>query len=339
MEVITSYLENLFLNLPRTPEVLRAKEELAHMMEDKYNELIAENKKPNEAIGIVISEFGDLEELADELGIGAIYGGPKQAAPFSVDETKENNRRVVNLNTAEKYLSYTRSVSKWIAAGVMLCICSPVFLLICAGIDGQFKRLSDFTIIAAGVVPLLLMIAVAVFLFIYFGSKLEQFEFLKKEPFVLTPDAEHKIQQTETEIRPKSITGIAAGVVLCIISVIPTLIASGSSWGNAYAVFSVVYLLLLISIAVACFIICGMPLECIKILLQKEEYEASRKKGRKIIDSVAGIYWLLVTAVYLFWSFTSTNWEHTWIIWPIAGVVFGAIAVLCQAIEKWRSVE
>ena len=306
MEVITSYLENLFLNLPRTPEVLRAKEELAHMMEDKYNELIAENKKPNEAIGIVISEFGDLEELADELGIGAIYGGPKQAAPFSVDETKENNRRVVNLNTAEKYLSYTRSVSKWIAAGV---------------------------------VPLLLMIAVAVFLFIYFGSKLEQFEFLKKEPFVLTPDAEHKIQQTETEIRPKSITGIAAGVVLCIISVIPTLIASGSSWGNAYAVFSVVYLLLLISIAVACFIICGMPLECIKILLQKEEYEASRKKSRKIIDSVAGIYWLLVTAVYLFWSFTSTNWEHTWIIWPIAGVVFGAIAVLCQAIEKWRSVE
>ena len=37
------------------------------MMEDKYNELIAEGKMDNEATGIVISEFGNLEELAEEL--------------------------------------------------------------------------------------------------------------------------------------------------------------------------------------------------------------------------------------------------------------------------------
>ena len=42
MEVILSYLENMFLNMPKTPEVLRAKEELASMMDDKYNELLAE---------------------------------------------------------------------------------------------------------------------------------------------------------------------------------------------------------------------------------------------------------------------------------------------------------
>ena len=35
MEVILSYLENMFLNMPKTPEVLRAKEELASMMEGK----------------------------------------------------------------------------------------------------------------------------------------------------------------------------------------------------------------------------------------------------------------------------------------------------------------
>lgn len=49
MEVILSYLENMFLNMPHTPEVLRAKEELAGMMEDKYSELLAEGKKENEA--------------------------------------------------------------------------------------------------------------------------------------------------------------------------------------------------------------------------------------------------------------------------------------------------
>ena len=48
---------------------MRAKMELGQMMEDKYNELIAEGKMDNEATGIVISEFGNLEELAEELGI------------------------------------------------------------------------------------------------------------------------------------------------------------------------------------------------------------------------------------------------------------------------------
>ena len=56
METIRNYLENMFLNLPRTSEVMKAKMELGQMMEDKYNELIASGKSDNEAVGIVISE-------------------------------------------------------------------------------------------------------------------------------------------------------------------------------------------------------------------------------------------------------------------------------------------
>lgn len=35
METIKSYLETMFANMPNTPEVLRAKQELWGMMEDK----------------------------------------------------------------------------------------------------------------------------------------------------------------------------------------------------------------------------------------------------------------------------------------------------------------
>ena len=42
MEAIREYLSNMFMNLPETPQVLRAKAELMEMMEDKYEELIAE---------------------------------------------------------------------------------------------------------------------------------------------------------------------------------------------------------------------------------------------------------------------------------------------------------
>ena len=46
----------------------------------------------------------------------------------------------------------------------------------------------------------------------------------------------------------------------------------------------------------------------------------------KRVDKVAGVYWPLITAGYLTWSFISWNWEITWIIWPVAGIAFGAIA-------------
>ncbi len=69
METIRNYLNAMFAGLPDTPEVRRAYEELAAMMEDKYTELIEEGRSENEAIGTVIAEFGNLEELAQDLGI------------------------------------------------------------------------------------------------------------------------------------------------------------------------------------------------------------------------------------------------------------------------------
>ena len=69
MEPIKNYLDMMFANLPSTPSVLRAKDELFQMMEDKYTELIQEGKSENEAVGSVISEFGNLDELAEALGL------------------------------------------------------------------------------------------------------------------------------------------------------------------------------------------------------------------------------------------------------------------------------
>ena len=64
METIRNYLESMFSKLPNTPEVRKAKYELGQMMEDKYSQLISEGKTDNEAVAIVISEFGNLDELA-----------------------------------------------------------------------------------------------------------------------------------------------------------------------------------------------------------------------------------------------------------------------------------
>ena len=60
MEAIRNYLETMFLNLPNTPEVYKAKNELWQMMEAKYPELKNEGKSDNDAVGTVIAELGNL---------------------------------------------------------------------------------------------------------------------------------------------------------------------------------------------------------------------------------------------------------------------------------------
>lgn len=72
METIRNYLETMFKNLPQTEKVLKAKSELLQMMEDKYTELVSQGKSENEAIGTVIAEFGNLDELAGDLGIAEV---------------------------------------------------------------------------------------------------------------------------------------------------------------------------------------------------------------------------------------------------------------------------
>lgn len=68
METIKNYLETMFRNLPDTDQVRKAKKELLQMMEDKFSELRNNGVSENEAVGTVISEFGNLEELAEDLG-------------------------------------------------------------------------------------------------------------------------------------------------------------------------------------------------------------------------------------------------------------------------------
>lgn len=72
METIRNYLETMFKNLPQTEKVLKAKSELLQMMEDKYTELVDQGKSENEAIGTVIAEFGNLDELAGDLEIAEV---------------------------------------------------------------------------------------------------------------------------------------------------------------------------------------------------------------------------------------------------------------------------
>lgn len=83
MEIIMAYLDTMFSPYPQTPRLLEAKAELRAMMEDAYTAAIAAGRSQNEAVGQVITEFGNLDELAPLLGI-ATEIRPRAASPASI---------------------------------------------------------------------------------------------------------------------------------------------------------------------------------------------------------------------------------------------------------------
>ena len=81
MNTIIAYLETMFGAYPQTPKLLEAKAELRTMMEDAYLGFIAAGMSENEAIGGVISEFGNIDEIAPTLGISAEIQSSADAMP------------------------------------------------------------------------------------------------------------------------------------------------------------------------------------------------------------------------------------------------------------------
>ena len=125
METIRNYLDNLFAGLPKTAKVLELKNNIFSNMEDKYNELKQQGKTENEAIGIVISEFGNIDELVSELNLQpAMPSGiqtPVDVMPLPPLVTKDE---------VEAYLNVKRVMGIQIGLGVFLCILAPAMLIL-----------------------------------------------------------------------------------------------------------------------------------------------------------------------------------------------------------------
>lgn len=40
--------------------------------------------------------------------------------------------------------------------------------------------------------------------------------------------------------------------------------------------------------------------------------------------------------MYLAWSFKTMEWEKTWVLWPVAGVLFAAVCGIARMILETR---
>ena len=316
MDTIKTYLNNMFQTLPDTPEVRRAREELLQMMEDKYTELKAEGKTENEAVGIVISEFGNIDELIEDFGLQ--------------DVVKENQETYTGkwLNT-EELKSCLKAFQKraWmIALGVMLCILSPVSTIVCDALQGNH---TGTPLEGIGVCILFCFIAVAVILFILSGGVTREWT---QES--CRPDAQAKEYLKKEKKKKSGLYQIilSIGIACCILSALPPIIVDSLNVGDFWEELSGGMFLAVVAFGVYLIIYGACMRGNYQHLLhgtkvgkidKEEPYEFSDPRTK----TMSSIYWNTVTCIYLCWSFLSFDWHITWIIWPVASIFFGILKI------------
>ena len=71
-----------------------------------------------------------------------------------------------------------------------------------------------------------------------------------------------------------------------------------------------------------------------KQLLEEGDYSRAEKADSKRYGWISGTYWMLVTAGFLAWSFITNSWDRSWIVWPVAGVAYGAFYAILKAVGR-----
>ncbi|WP_048718828.1 permease prefix domain 1-containing protein [Bacillus sp. 522_BSPC] len=321
MNSIINYLDNVFANLPKTSEMEKLKLEMLSNMEEKYYELKEAGKSENEAIGIVISEFGNIDELLNELGI-------------SLNEAKSQERQLSE-DEVNHFFQQTAKAMNLIGIGVFLCILGSALLVLFTELydNGFLNGVTENTAALIGVAQLLLFVAIAVSLFIYSGQLLEKFKFIeKKGTFSLPLHLVKKIEMQKEAYQPIFFRSIIIGVSLCILS--PVVLLVTIAINESATTYGVCVLLLLIAIATYLFIISGAKKDAYVKLLREESYSIEKKQEDKVIGAFAAVIWPLATAIFLFTGFVYENWHINWIIFPIAGLLMAMFGGAYSIMKK-----
>ena len=244
---------------------------------------------------------------------------------------------VINVADDEvrRYIDLMEGAAKRIAAGVFACIFSPVCLIVLGGL-AEYKDIGITENMAGGlgVVILLLIIAAAVGMFIMTGIEMNKFQYLEKEPICISSTAAMMVRERKAEYEPIYKRDIALGVILCILSIIPLMIAAAFDSSDLTYIYCVGALLILVACGVFRLVHSGMIYGSYQKLMEEGEYTRGLKRENKRNDRRSTIYWCTVTAIYLAVSFLTGHWEKTWIIWPCAGVFFAAVCGIAAAVRK-----
>jgi membrane protein YdbS with pleckstrin-like domain len=230
------------------------------------------------------------------------------------------------MEEANAFLADNEAFSKKIAIGVFLCVLCPVPLLLLLAYS------ETDLMITIGVAALFALVAAALVFIIPAGIGHSRWSWIKEELFDTEYGVDGMVRERKERFQGTFVTAITTGVVLILVGVITLVLGSMLTGKDSVAVALAGVLLVFVAVSVFLFVRTGIVKDGFSQLLREGDY--SRKKEKKILDVVAPVYWLSVTAAFLAWSFIGNAWNISWMIWPVAAIVFAIIATICNSMNN-----
>ncbi len=269
--------------------------------------------------------------LKDELTLEQ----PKPVATVETPPTSdfvETEPPLLHIAMAEavEYLEKNRRKSSLVAIGVALCIMAftPDILF-----EFFLPEIEDI-----GAILMFVIVAVAVGIFIFANSLTKKFEYIEKECLDTEYGISGMVKEKREREQSKLTFQIIAGVVCCILSVIPPIFCDELL--PEYEDLSAI--LMFISVAVGVFLLvrAGIVNNGYNALLEEGDYSRNKKTNPHsiaIIGEIVGAFWLIAIAFYLGYSFITNNWLISWVIFPVTALLTPVVALVAKSIKNKKN--
>ena len=227
-----------------------------------------------------------------------------------------SERNYLSQSSVQEFLTARKRSSTFIATGVMLCIFSPITLLLLISLTKLGTLTSSINFATGiGVIATLVLVAIAVACFIAGNYWLKVNENYEYEDCNLSEELHKKILKESRDYENKHYIFKIIGIAFCILSAIPLM--SGALFTDALSNSRLDDFM--------------TGLSSITIFL---DYTTEKKAGKKVIEKYTSIYWMIIAFIYLTYSFLSNNWQQSWIIWPLAGIAYGILEAILSLKKK-----
>ena len=264
----------------------------------------------------------------------------EEETPCAAAQDDDTPLRRVSLTQAADYLARRRVAAPKVAFAVLLCIISPVTLILLAGMsEVQRFPISGNAAAGIGLCVMLVLLAVAVSIFLRTDADVRDYRFLEEEPFETEYGVEGMVRQRQQEYKDTHTRLVTVGVVLCVLAAVPLFAAMCINGSDLLYIAAVCALLVLVAIGCLALVTAGVYQGAMEQLLEEGDYTRPQKKHHKLMGTVTMIYWLTATAVFLLYTYGphgNGQPRYSWIIWAVAGVLYAAVMGIVRIISRSR---
>lgn len=229
----------------------------------------------------------------------------------------------VDMETANSFLKNTEKNAGTVALGVMLCIFSPVAIILLPALGSAGIPISTDMGIGIGAVIMLVLIGIAVALFVSRGIESKQFDYLKVESIDTAYGVDGMVSEKRKNYTHIYSRDMILGITMCVMCSVPLIVFATLYNNIVMDLIGVVVLLVIVGCGVYLIVRSSTIWVGFNVLLEEKNYSRDNKRmGRNI----GGIYWLAVTSGYMLVSFLTRSWDITWLIYPVAGLAYKIVA-------------